>query len=386
MHDFNHFGYVLASKELIDNKMPILYMYKEKPDNNQDSGWRFFSGNETEEFLNDVNNIVMCDIKTIVDIDPSIVGLLFWPYDMSFTRNSSTDFFQLVSDNDINNEIQSVRIHAKKVEDNIIYDRSFVCDNICYYMKSCNVGLVHDAFCILQIDHQPMSDEYYDAYKIMKNTNDGSGDLVVRTCNCDDALGYWSTGPYRSVDLFYQKINPPSCDSLINRCRIEVSMFNMRHDKFTTMNLIDLKHGVIHTDKGDITKYSCHAGQAFNVTDCVYSEIEMHGNRCVVSLSRYHPWNCKQAGKYVKITPQYEGKSTSDHYSDFLIEKEWKDEQNIRLLKTLIPGFEFDSYNEMSKTKTYDWGTINVMPLEDMRERFGGCILIKFNGDIDDWR
>ena len=41
-------------------------MYKEEPDNDVDSGWRFFSGFETDEYVNNPKNIEVYDVNTIV--------------------------------------------------------------------------------------------------------------------------------------------------------------------------------------------------------------------------------------------------------------------------------------------------------------------------------
>ena len=39
----NNFGYILATKMLVDGKRKVRFMYREAPDDNQDSGWRFFA-------------------------------------------------------------------------------------------------------------------------------------------------------------------------------------------------------------------------------------------------------------------------------------------------------------------------------------------------------
>ena len=46
-------GYALAPKLLVDNKLKVRFMYREEPDDASDSGWRFFSGDESYEYVND---------------------------------------------------------------------------------------------------------------------------------------------------------------------------------------------------------------------------------------------------------------------------------------------------------------------------------------------
>ena len=50
------------------------YCYREKPDSQYpDSGWRFFSGEETDEYANDVNNVGVYALNTICNYDPDIL-------------------------------------------------------------------------------------------------------------------------------------------------------------------------------------------------------------------------------------------------------------------------------------------------------------------------
>ena len=41
MIDLEHFGYVLATKKLVDERLPVRFMYREQAEGD-DSGWRFF--------------------------------------------------------------------------------------------------------------------------------------------------------------------------------------------------------------------------------------------------------------------------------------------------------------------------------------------------------
>ncbi|MBR2246956.1 MAG: DUF2185 domain-containing protein [Bacilli bacterium] len=65
-------GYCLVPKRIIDNNLEIKYMYREQPDSKDDSGWRFFEGNESDDFVKNSDNIGLYDIETILEKDPSI--------------------------------------------------------------------------------------------------------------------------------------------------------------------------------------------------------------------------------------------------------------------------------------------------------------------------
>lgn len=82
-------GYALAPKRLVDGKMKVRYMYREYPDNAHDSGWRFFSGDETDEYVNDPENIGLYDVNTIASIDPDIIPYLQSPAGCAFEREDA---------------------------------------------------------------------------------------------------------------------------------------------------------------------------------------------------------------------------------------------------------------------------------------------------------
>jgi hypothetical protein len=62
------------------------YMYREKPDFADDSGWRFFSGTESQESLEDPGYTEIYDVNTIANYDPAIIPLLNSPAGSAFER------------------------------------------------------------------------------------------------------------------------------------------------------------------------------------------------------------------------------------------------------------------------------------------------------------
>lgn len=82
----NHFGYVLATKMLVDGKKKVRYMYREEPDNAEDSGWRFFCGEEDNAHIADPENIGIYDISTIIDLDESVCPYLELPSGSALAR------------------------------------------------------------------------------------------------------------------------------------------------------------------------------------------------------------------------------------------------------------------------------------------------------------
>jgi hypothetical protein len=70
------FGACLATDRILIDGCPVGYMYREEPDFEQDGGWRFFAGDETEEYLDDQWNSGIYDVNTIANYDPEIIPYL----------------------------------------------------------------------------------------------------------------------------------------------------------------------------------------------------------------------------------------------------------------------------------------------------------------------
>lgn len=62
------------------------YMYREEPDFQADSGWRFTAGDESEEYMNDAANFGIYALNTIANYDREIVQFLNAPIGSKFAR------------------------------------------------------------------------------------------------------------------------------------------------------------------------------------------------------------------------------------------------------------------------------------------------------------
>jgi hypothetical protein len=70
------------------------YMYREVPDKEFDSGWRFFSGEESQAYVDDSKNTEIYSVNTIANYDPAIIPYLQAPAGSAFGRVSGTDEFK----------------------------------------------------------------------------------------------------------------------------------------------------------------------------------------------------------------------------------------------------------------------------------------------------
>lgn len=102
-----NFGYVFATKMLVEKKLPVMFMYREKGSNG-DSGWRFFSGLEEQEYVDDPNNIAIYDIETILGIDESIRPYLNSLYGRAYERSDSKEPYKRVTDFGFGSDLDEV--------------------------------------------------------------------------------------------------------------------------------------------------------------------------------------------------------------------------------------------------------------------------------------
>lgn len=87
-------GYALVTDRIVVDGASVGYMYRQKPDNKQDSGWRFFAGDENEDYLDQQDNIEIMSVNTIAHYDPSIIPFLEANYDTAFAKNEKNEFIE----------------------------------------------------------------------------------------------------------------------------------------------------------------------------------------------------------------------------------------------------------------------------------------------------
>jgi hypothetical protein len=88
-------GGCLATDRILVDGCPVGYMYREKPLNQQDSGWRFFAGDEDENYMSNVEHHDVYDVNTLVNYDPSILPFIDAEIGVAFERDDDGDFILL---------------------------------------------------------------------------------------------------------------------------------------------------------------------------------------------------------------------------------------------------------------------------------------------------
>ncbi len=68
-------------------------MYREEPSFEHDSGWRFLSGSETQEYADDAGNWAIYNVNTIANYDEAIIDYLHAPIGTELDRVTGTNIF-----------------------------------------------------------------------------------------------------------------------------------------------------------------------------------------------------------------------------------------------------------------------------------------------------
>ena len=87
----------IATNRITVEGRKVGYCYREIPDGNWDSGWRFTAGDESDEYMDDPNNAGIYKLNTICNDDPDIIPLLHTPAPCAFERDEN-GVFQKIKD------------------------------------------------------------------------------------------------------------------------------------------------------------------------------------------------------------------------------------------------------------------------------------------------
>ena len=85
----------IATNRIVVDGCKVGYCYRENPDGNWDSGWRFTAGDESDAYMDDPNNAGIYTLNSICNGDPDIIPLLNAPYNSAFVRDENGMFQQI---------------------------------------------------------------------------------------------------------------------------------------------------------------------------------------------------------------------------------------------------------------------------------------------------
>ncbi|MBS1154787.1 MAG: hypothetical protein H6R07_711 [Proteobacteria bacterium] len=71
---------------------PVGYAYREEPEDDADSGWRFLAGTESDAYIDNTKNFSVLDVNVVANYDEAIVSLLDEPVGAEFDRGEDGMF------------------------------------------------------------------------------------------------------------------------------------------------------------------------------------------------------------------------------------------------------------------------------------------------------
>lgn len=89
-------GAAFATDYIMVDGQKVGYLYRVEPEDEEDSGWCFMAGHETQEYMDNPENLGLYDVNTIANYDPEIIPLLDAPYETAYARNEETGEFEEV--------------------------------------------------------------------------------------------------------------------------------------------------------------------------------------------------------------------------------------------------------------------------------------------------
>ena len=92
------YGACIATDMITVEGYPVLFMYREESDFDSDSGWRFMSGFESDEYMGDADNHAIYDVNTIANYDPLIIPFLDSEIGAAFERTEGQEHFVKITD------------------------------------------------------------------------------------------------------------------------------------------------------------------------------------------------------------------------------------------------------------------------------------------------
>ncbi|MBK9509999.1 MAG: DUF2185 domain-containing protein [Cytophagaceae bacterium] len=86
----------LVTNKITIDGMKVGFMYREEPDDEDDSGWRFLSGTEDDEYMDDPENMMMVDLNVVANYDKAILPILKKPVGSEWERIEGTNRWQVL--------------------------------------------------------------------------------------------------------------------------------------------------------------------------------------------------------------------------------------------------------------------------------------------------
>lgn len=93
-------GFCIAPDTVLVDGIPVALVYRVMPSSLYDSGWRFFTGTESEDYLANSRCNGVYDLNTVVNYCPDTLSLLDSPPYSAFRRDENGEWINISFDVD----------------------------------------------------------------------------------------------------------------------------------------------------------------------------------------------------------------------------------------------------------------------------------------------
>ncbi|MGX9695995.1 immunity protein Imm33 domain-containing protein [Janthinobacterium lividum] len=91
-------GLCFVTKKVLEDGAPVGYLYREEPDNDDDSGWRFTANDESDDYMNDSANVALVSLGAVLSVDDRFIALLDAPAGAAYAFDHNTQQFMAVDE------------------------------------------------------------------------------------------------------------------------------------------------------------------------------------------------------------------------------------------------------------------------------------------------
>lgn len=125
----------MVSKMVVDENIKPRFLYREKRTRPEDSGWRIFTGFETEEYNDNPDNAGIYNPSTILKIDPSLRDILLKGIGSVYEKTEDSSEWYKVTDFDLEDDyVTTHRLNEEwKIDINNLFERTIEEDGTLYY-------------------------------------------------------------------------------------------------------------------------------------------------------------------------------------------------------------------------------------------------------------
>jgi len=204
--DFPPIGGLMVSKMVVDKMIKPRFMYREKRTRPEDSGWRIFTGQETDDYLNDPGNSGIYNPSTILTIDPSLETILLKGVGSVYERADDKSEWYKVTDYKLEDDFMVTHRLTEKwtIRINNLFERKIEEGGDLLYTtgdKSVRLTIWNDA--------DKSKEQLYQEHNNLINNRDQTRASTVDIFDFSDATvfrtGYLikETGGSKSYDVIY---------------------------------------------------------------------------------------------------------------------------------------------------------------------------------------